>query len=87
MAVDEKGNIYISEAQSKRRMAWDAKQKAKVELREANKKARVERTDEQQLARLNTMFGEGLGATRERERLIKRIAGQKEKAKAKKEKA
>ncbi|KKM99693.1 hypothetical protein LCGC14_1145420 [marine sediment metagenome] len=87
MAVDEKGNIYISEAQSKHRMAWDVKQKAKVELREANKKARGERTDEQQLARLNTMFGEGLGATRERERLIKRIAGQKEKAKAKKEKA
>jgi hypothetical protein len=80
MAKDGSGNTYISEAQSKHRIAWDNKQKAKAERREANQKARAERTDEQQLARLDAMFGEGLGATRERKRLLKRIEKRKEKS-------
>lgn len=41
MAKDERGNTYISEAQSKARAEWDARQKAKVEAREARQKARA----------------------------------------------
>ena len=36
-------------------------------------KERAKRTDQQQLARLDTMFGEGKGAQKERARLLKKI--------------
>lgn len=87
MAKDERGNTYISEAQSKARSKWEDRKKAKIEAREERQYARANRTDEEQLARLDMLLGEGIGATRERARLIKRIAKRKEEAKAKKEKA
>lgn len=75
-----------SEAHSKARAAWENKEKAKVDTSETNQQTRAERTDEQQLAKLDKLLGEGVGATRERERLTKRIAKRQEEAQAKKEK-
>ena len=61
------------------RVDWEARQTVKAEIAEANKKARAERSDEEQLERLDEMFGEGNGAAQERARLLKRIAKNKEK--------
>ena len=47
------------------------------ELAETNAVLRSERTDEQELARLDEMFGVGLGAVRERSQLASRIAATK----------
>lgn len=87
MAKDERGNTYVSEAQSKASFKWESYRKAKVLDREARCQARAERTDEQQLARLDEIFGEGMGATRERERLLKRIEDRKKKTEEKTEEA
>ena len=61
------------------------------EFRRQNAKEAAERrasiTDQQQLAKLDSMFGEGKGAQRERARLAKRIAGAKQKDAIKTEKA
>jgi hypothetical protein len=43
-------------------------------------------SNEQQIERLNQMFGEDLGATKERARLVSEIEGEKEKKKRKKSK-
>lgn len=85
MAKDEKGNTYISEAQSKAAGLRDDSQKAKEENRAARQEARAARTDEQQLARLDKLFGKGVGAARERARLSKRI--EQRKSQPKKEKS
>jgi len=47
-----------------------ARREAAAEMAEA----RSNRTDEQQLARLDSMLGEGMGARKERARLTARIA-------------
>ena len=51
---------------------------------EALAEERAKRTPEQQIARLDQMFGEGKGAVKERAKLAKRIADAKPKAKAEK---
>lgn len=51
---------------------------------EALAEERAKRTPEQQLARLDGMFGEGQGATKERARLAQQIADAKPKAKVEK---
>lgn len=80
MAKDEKGNTYISEAQSRARGVWEDRKKTKEEARVARQEARTARTDEQQLARLDELLGPGAGAKRERARLHKRIEDRKAKA-------
>jgi len=77
MAKDEKGNTYISEAQSKAAAFWADRQKAKQERLEARQEARAARTDEEQLARLDKLLGPDMGAKRERARLHKRIEKKK----------
>jgi len=84
MAKDEKGNTYISEAQSKAAGSWADREKEKEEARLARQETRVERTDEQQLARLDKLLGKGVGAVSERARLCERI--EKRKSQPKKEK-
>lgn len=78
MAKDESGRTYVSEAQSKARGKWEDRLIAQDAAREERQEARKRRSDEQQLARLDAMFGEGQGAKRERARLLKRIRQQKE---------
>ena len=52
------------------------------------KEEREKRTDKQQIAKLDKVLGEGLGATRERKRLEKRISDNKsEQKKGKKSKS
>lgn len=51
------------------------------EVAEKNAELRAERTDEEQLARLDEMFGSGQGASKERARLAIRIADRKSKSK------
>lgn len=74
MAKDDRGNTYISEAQSKARAAYDKAVDTRIIAREERQYARANRTDEEQLIRLDKLLGEGVGATRERARLIKQIA-------------
>ena len=63
--------------------------KARNELRRTEaEQLQIERdklTDEQQLAKLDTMFGDGQGAKKERARLEKRIQAKKQVAKAPKD--
>ena len=58
---------------------YDNQMNAKKATREANQAARAARTDQQQLARLDKIFGVGLGAAKERARLLRRIEGAKNK--------
>ena len=58
---------------------YDAQMKQKKATLEANQAARAARTDQQQLARLDKIFGVGLGAAKERAKLLKRIEDAKNK--------
>lgn len=61
--------------------------KFRVDDAKKNMDARAGRTNEQQLARLDTLFGKGLGAKKERARLLKAIEAAAAKAKAPEPKA
>lgn len=54
---------------------WDDRQKAKLAKADDNKLAREARTPQQQLDRLDKLLGEGVGAKKERARLLKEIEG------------
>ena len=58
---------------------WDAKEKAKLDTVMENQIAREARSPEQQIQRLDKMFGVGKGAKKERAKLAKQIKNKKEK--------
>jgi len=57
------------------RKQWDDREKAKQERIERNLTARAARTPQQQLDRLDKLLGKGVGANKERARLLKEIEG------------
>jgi hypothetical protein len=62
------------EAHTKARNAWLDKLAEKKESAKARQLEADERTPEQQLQRLDRMFGAGLGAKKERAKIAKRMA-------------
>jgi len=72
-----KGNFSrkhrTQDANEMARIEYRAKQKSKLVVAKENKEARANRTDEEQLALLDSMFGQGKGATKERARLAKKL--------------
>ncbi len=70
---DKNGNVtsevYVSDAQSRARENWRAKQNAKRKGREKNENARAKRSDKEQLALLDKR---GVVAKKERAKLNKR---------------
>ena len=74
---DKNGNVtsevYVSDAQSRARENWRAKQNTKRKGQEKNETARGKRSDGEQLAILDRRLGKGVGAKRERTKLRKRM--------------
>ena len=77
-------NGFPTEAQSKARERYQARQEAKVAKRMANLAARAKRSPEEQLARLDSILGKGQGARKERARLLAQITSAQAKPKKKK---
>lgn len=73
MAKDSSGNQYISENQVKGQKFWAAKQAAKSERLKGRQEARANRTDQEQLDRLDELLGKDIGAKKERARLKAKI--------------
>ena len=65
-------------------MGMQRNKKIRQEEAKVRNEARAALTDEQQLARLDTILGKGVGAKSERARLAKRIAAGSNKNKSKK---
>tara|TARA_A200000159_G_scaffold164491_1_gene194316 strand:+ start:2529 stop:2729 length:201 start_codon:yes stop_codon:yes gene_type:complete len=65
-------------------MGMQRNRKIRQEEAKVRNEARAALTDEQQLARLDTILGKGVGAKSERARLADRIAGNSNKGKSKK---
>jgi hypothetical protein len=84
VAKDSKGNAYTSEAQSKAQANYAERRRIRDDALIARQEARAARSDDQQLARLDELFGPGVGAKKERARLLSRIEERKNKDRSKK---
>jgi len=62
------------------RRKWRERRAAKAERLNARQEAAAKRTPQEQLKRLDMMFGKGKGATKERAKLAARINKAKEKS-------
>ena len=72
-----------SEAHTKARELYQSRKEEKSEGLKARQSARAARSDKEQLARLDTLLGKGLGAKRERAKLQARIDSPKKAKKGK----
>ena len=67
-------------------LAYQAEKEARIQEQQAASDARIEaartRTPQEQLKRLNALFGPGQGAKKERARIARKIEAQKEEAKS-----
>lgn len=68
-----------NEAHLKARAIREARVQEQMEAFEEREEAARKRTPQEQLKRLNDMFGVGQGAKKERAKLARRIAAQKQK--------
>ena len=79
---DKSGNVtndsFVSEAQEAARKSRAELKNEKEARRLANAEARAKRTPEEQLALLDQRLGEGVGAKKERARLLALIGKQKD---------
>lgn len=76
--IDQRGNAPKSDAQRNAQAYWQEKQAAKLATLKDNQEARAKRTPQQQLDLLDAKLGEGVGAKKERARLLKKIAKEQE---------
>ena len=58
---------------------WSERQKEKAEIIKLNKEARIKRIPEEQLDVLDKRFGKGIGAKKERAKLLAQIKAEKDK--------
>ena len=75
---DQRNNSPKTEAHRKAQEKWEAKQKQKLANVDLRQIARDARSDEAQLELLDKKLGVGVGAKKERERLLNRINSKKE---------
>jgi len=66
--------VIITEAQARARASYERRKENQAEARQLRLEARTARSSKQQLEVLDKKLGKGVGARRERARLMKQIA-------------